>query len=282
MDNINVVLDISSFYWDKDDYFNNRNHYFGLVEGLSSLIMKLDNEKPQILLRENLLNEIYAEFPYKVISSINNLMVKQVMQFLRDCKCVSYLDSMIQNIISIPNQEKEYFTESTKKEIGYLISKIHSDDETSSVYFTFKYLWKENDKLKTETEEKANTYETIIVDNGTDLDDFFAKLKPKFDHNPKHDKKPKNTKEKWLAFADKDAFNSRLSCYNGADNIQPQKILDKKYPHLIGDEYIGYDGINEVFVRFRCHKDNFYHGFDEYDIDNIDKIPLNVREYFRK
>ena len=46
----------------------------------------------------------------------------------------------------------------------------------ATVYFTFKYLWNGNNKLKTETKSKTNTYETIISDNGNDLDEFFAKL----------------------------------------------------------------------------------------------------------
>lgn len=286
--NYNAVFDVSSIVWDEKDFEANSKQYYNILSNVAILFGKLNLKKT--LIRYELSNELMSKFPFEEIQNLKKYgndfwdIGSLVIRFLgkMSIESTTYPANCIAKTNSNPNIIKSHFSDTLKKEVCYLISKIHSDDEAESKYFTFNYLWNGNDNLKTKTEDKTNTYETIIADKDNDLDDFFAKFKPKFEHNPKHDKKSDNTKEKWLVFHNKDAFDSRLSCYNGNDNIIPQKILDDKYPHQIGDGFIGYDDVNEVYVRFKPHKDNLYHGFDEYDIDNIEKIPLKVRKHFNK
>lgn len=282
MQNLSIVFDISSIIWDESDYYENEEEYYGLVDGFTEFLTRIESEKIKVLLSSTLQTEMMASFPYGKPPYYNSSFEKQTLSFLSKVEVSEFPVQILPEPQSFPELVKNYYNETTKTEMRLLISKIHSENEGDSKFFTFHYLWDNNSNLRTESELRINTYETIVADNCNDLDDFLKNYRPTFEHNPKHDKKSNNSKEKWLDFDDKDAFNSRLSCYNGYDNIQPQKILENSYPHMVNNEYIGYDETNEVYVRFKCHKDNLYHGFDEYDIDNIDKIPIRVREHFNK
>ena len=154
-----------------------------------------------------------------------------------------------------------------------MISKIHSDQEKSSVYFTFEYLWNGNGNLETKSDVKTNTYETVVSDRGNELEDFFERLKPTFGHNRKHDCEDYKTREAWGKRDTTKRFVSQLSCFRERNNDKPQDILNKAIKFK--SEYIGYDEGNGVWVRFKLHEDsdNVYHGFDEYDDENRDIIP---------
>ena len=276
-----TVLDISSIIWNKVDYNTNTNEYYQLRNAILVLLEKLEREKPKILLRDELLVEMTNGFPFYKLPEEFYAFGHSVYSFLSNIgsELITYSDSTIANIISIPNQIKNHYNDNTKDEANYLISKIHSDDESESVYFTFKHLWNGNDKLKTSVGTDSIEYETIISDRGTELDDFFAKIKPVFEHHSKHDQTEHNTKEKWKESDDKTGFISRLSCYNGNDKIEPQRLLDIRYPNKIGNCYYSYDITNEVYVTFRFTESNIYHAYDEY---NIEKIPEKVRQHFNK
>ena len=275
----NIVLDISSIIWDEADFKANTSQYYKLVNSISMLFYKLDEEKPNILLRDELLNEMRATFPYGKIPYGFSDFEFQTLNFLSNISPITYTDSIKSNIISIPNLIKPYYNDTTKSEVLCLISKIHSDDELENVYFTFEYLWDKNDKLLTKASGKSKVYETIISDNENELEEFFAKFKPAFEHYSKHDKTPYNTKEKWEESDDKDGFISRLSCYNNVDIIEPQRILESRYPKKLGEYYYSYDTVNEVYVIFRFTRLNIYHAYDEY---NIERIPNEVKQHFNK
>lgn len=283
MQNLNIVLDVSSIIWDEVDYNENKSEYYNLVDGFTNFLSVIENEKPKVLLSSTLQTNMMADFPFGKPPYYNSTFEKQTLSFLSRVETVEFPISSLPFPTSHPDLMKGYYSDSIKTEIGLLVSKIHSDDENRSKYFTFNYLWKENDQLKTETTDKTNTYETIIADNGSDLDTFFAKFIVQFEHNPKHDKKLTNTKEKWLISDDQDGFISRLSCYNGTDDNRPNEILNKRYPNLIDNCYYGYDDdINsEVFIVFRrTHVDkNIFHGYDE---NNPNRIPSKVRKHFNK
>jgi len=281
-----TVLDISAIIWDKDDYNSvNRRQYYGLMNSTLNLLDKLKKEQPKILIREELLNELINNFPFDELPDNFYAFGISVYDFLSTTgsNIITYPDKVTSGIISIPDLVKPHYNETTKKEVNYLISKIHADTETDNVYFTFQYLWDDNeDKLKTQVSEDVKDYETIVCDKLvkpnselTVLDSFFAKFKPIFEHNPKHDKTGYNSREYWEIAEDKDGFDSQLSCYNGKDNLKPQELLDngKKYE----DCYYNYD--NGEWVIFRCHLDNKYHGYDEY---NPHRIPNEVRKHFNK
>lgn len=274
-----TVLDISAIIWDREDYNSaNRHQYYSLVNSVLKLLDKLKKEQPKILLRKELLSELINNFPSDELPHNFYEFSIGIYDFLGiiGSNVITYPDNMVPDLMSIPDLVKPHYNETTKNEVYYLISAIHTDDETENVYFTFQYLWDDDeDKLKTQVEDNSKEYETIICDNGTQLKDFFNKFKPVFEHNPKHDKTPYNDKAAWESSDSKSGFISRLSCYNGTDNDRPQELLNSavKYENI----YINYDG--EHWVIFRCHLDNKYHGYDEYDSN---QIPEEVKKQFNK
>lgn len=275
--NFTIVLDISAVIWDEMDYENNKSHYYRLTDGISMLINKLDKEKPAILIRSELKNEIITNFPFRKIPRGYNDFETQTYLFFARLNPIEYSGSPISRLVSIPDQIKAHYNNNTKNEVCCLLSKIHSDSSLQSIYFTFKYLWNGVDKLTTHVNEIKKEYETIISDKKNELDNFFAQFKLIFEHNPKHDKTLLNTKEKWEQAEDKSGFISRLSCYNGKDTIRPQELLDSAYKY--GSCYYNFDNENDVYVVFRNTRKNIYHGYDENDMG---KIPNEARKHFNK
>ncbi len=278
----NIIIDVSSLIWDESDYQANQHNYYHLVDGITYFFAKIENEKFPVLLSGNLRDQLMANFPFGKPPYYGGDFESQTLRFLSKVQTCEYPSDSIPNLISIPNIVRNYFNEEVKQEIRFLISKIHVDNESENVYFTFEYLWEGEEKLITRGDESDKEYETIISDRDKELDDFFEKIKPVFEHNPKHDKSPNKDKNAWEQSDNKLGFISQLSCYNGQDNNRPQEILDKRYPEKFGGRYIGYDIDNEVFVVFRCHKDNKYHGYDEYNDNNPEKVPPKVKEHFNK
>lgn len=277
--NFNAVLDISSIIWDEVDYDANNYQYYNLLSGISTLLVELEKEKPKILLRNELLKEMTNAFPFDKIPNDFWAIGNQIYSFLGNIgsNITTYPNQIIPDITSIPDLIKAHYNDTTQNEVYYLISKIHSDTNTN-VYFTFKYLWGDSDtKLKTEVGKEIQEYETIVSDKENELEDFLAKFKSIFEHNHRHDKTIYNTKEKWDEAEDRDGFVSRLSCYNGEDDVIPQKLLDNGLKS--GECYYNYDSANAVWVVFRCHLKNKYHGYDE---NNPEKIPNKVRKHFNK
>lgn len=277
-----VVLDISSIIWNRADYEANTHNYYELAEHISQLIEVLQRERPEILLRNELLYEIVNGFPFDVLPKHFESFGTLVYLFLSSIgsNLITYPAYKIPNIVSIPNMSKTHYSDNTKIEITYLVSKIHIDDEIKNVFFTFSYLCGKIDKLRTKEGENSKEYDTIVADRGDNLEKFFANLKPKFEHNPKHNKSPHKTREAWEAAENKREFISQLTCYNGIDNKRPQQLLDKAIK--VEDCFISYDDDKEVWVVFRCHEQNKYHGYDEYDENNPTKIPIAVRTHFNK
>jgi len=258
----NTVIDISSIIWNKEDYNSNMNEYYKLIYSVSMLLEKLKKSKSKILLRDELLGEMINGFPFDRLPNEFHTFGDIVYLFLGKIgsEFITYSDSTVTDIISIPNQIKEYYNDITKNEVMYLIFKIHSDD-FKSVYFTFEYLWEGLDNLRTKTGKDFKEYETIISDKENDLNDFFAKIEPIFEHNPKHDRIKSGN------------YEASLSCYDGTNTELPQKLLDNSIE--INEIRYNYDSLNDVWVVFRCHLDNMYHGYDE---NNSNKIPNIVRE----
>lgn len=278
--NFNVVLDISSIIWDKIDYDANTHQYYSLVNSVSMLFEKLEKEKPKILLRNELLEEMITGFPFNKIPNDFWAIGYQVYSFLGNIgsSIITYPEHIIPDIVSIPNLIKAHYNDTTINEVNYLISKIHIDSESQNVYFTFEYLWDGVDKLKTKVGEIIHEYETIVSDKEKQLEEFFAKFKPIFKHNSKHDKTPYSTRERWKEAKDKDGFVSQLSCYNYGDNKKAQELLDKRYNKSYGNEFFySYDDENKVYVIFRKTESNIYHGYDEY---NIERIPNEIKKEF--
>jgi len=289
MDDLNIVIDVSAVFWDEMDYQANTHEYGKLVDGVACFFEKLENEKPTVLLSSTLIDEMLSDFPYGKPPYNGGDFETQTLRFLSKVTTIEFPSPPCFGIISIPNVVKDHYKEVVKDEINLLISTIHKDNDNENVYFTFKYLWGEEHRLKTQLRGEVKEYRTIVSDRETrldaektELDIFFASIKPVFEHNGKHNKESHKTKEAWQEADDKLGFISQLTCYNGIDNKKPQEILDKRYPQKIDSRYIGYDKDNDVFVVFRNHRDNKYHGYDEYNENNHEKIPLKVKAFFYK
>jgi len=279
--NYNTVIDISSIIWDKNDYETNTENYFDLIVGVSNFLEKVRNENLKVLGRDELLYQMIDGFPFDNLPNKFYEFGNIVFSFLANTgsNFISYPETTINNLDSEPELVRTHYKDRVKQQIGYLISKIHSDDETESKYFTFNYLWNGNDNLKTRTEDKTNTYETIIADNDNDLDNFFAKYKLIFEHKkPKHDCSIHKNKEAWVRSEDKGNFQSQLSSFCDKNKTVVQEILNKRYHKCFGNElYYGYDKINNVYVAFRITLNNEYHAYDLYDIESV---PNEVKKAF--
>lgn len=280
MNNVFISLDFSSFYWDEEDYNLNTTKYYDLTEELKNLILILDKEKPNILLRDSLLEEIQINFPYnKIPKKGRGAFITLVKSFLSNTNFISY-STLTEKIISKPNLIKSHFNENMKNEIDYLISEMHLDSDKKNIFITFDYLWKKNGNLETVVGDTIKNYETIISDIPNAINLFFDELKPKFEHNSKHDCEEHKSKERFeLRDTTKD-FVSQLTCFKNQKQAIAQRILDKAIK--FESEYIGYDEVNDYWVRFKCHRKNLYHGFDEYDDENEEKIPLEIKRKFHK
>jgi len=215
MQNLNVVLDVSSIIWDENDYENNKYEYYDLVDGITYFFRKLENENPRVLLSGNLRDELLAKFPYGKPPYNGSDFEAQTLKFLSKVETCEYSSPPILDIISIPNLIKRYYTDEVKEEIYLLISKMHSSTDSENVYFTFNYLWNNEEKLKTILEENLKEYQTVVADRKldadndlTELDDFISKLKPVFEHNPKHNIKDSRNKSTWEKSDDKLGFIS--------------------------------------------------------------------------
>ncbi|MEQ9102243.1 MAG: hypothetical protein RIF36_00040 [Imperialibacter sp.] len=271
----NAVIDISALIWDKADFLSKQHNYYGLVANFPLLLSMLEKERLPVLLRNELIDEISLAFPWQEVPSIFNEFRTRLTLFLAKAgpRIVSFATIRLVNIKTIPEIKKGHFSRNTVNESEYLISKMHVSNDIETIYFTFAYLWSGVDKLATVDDDRTQEYTTVVCDNN--LASFFESIRPTFEHNKKHDKKPGNDKTGWKARESKDNFESRLSCYNGMDNILPQKLLDASKE--FGDRRYVYDQSNETYVVFMAHMDNKYHGFDEYDPD---KIPTEIKEIF--
>lgn len=275
------VIDTTSIIWDNIDYQANRTDYYKLLMAISRLLLKFEHERPDILIRNGMIKEMLNGFPFKVVHKDFWDVCTQVCSILGKvgANIVSFPANTSPTLTSDPNLIEPYFNQATQNEVRYLIYKIHNNDDTDTVYFTFQYLWHGGDKLQTEDgpveqrEEKKHT--RILSDNGTDLDDFFAALKPEFEHSSKHDSNDYNDRAAWENEENKDSFTSRLSCYKDRNIDKPRELLSGAMES--GGVYYNYDYEHETYVVFRCHDANKYHGYDQYDIQ---AIPHNVKKRY--
>lgn len=263
-----AVLDISSFIWCQKDFEENKEKYFDLMGKLPDLYEQLLENKAAILLKEELYHEIIQFFPYNSMPNGYEIFERLTFDFLSKIYKVHVYDSIDNSeIISNPNLVKEHFSKSTNEEVRYLITRIHSVQEPKNVFFTFEKLWEYESNLTTSLKETKFEYETVCSDDKNILIKYFEKYKKKFEHNPKHDKYKTGAKE------------SPLSCFNErtGDITKAQELLDKSYED--GNSSYYFDVENNVWVVFRNHEENKYHGFDE---NNREKIPAWIRKLMSK
>ena len=268
-----IVLDISSIVWNEADFNVNKSSYYTLKAEVFLFIKAFEKcNNLKFLARKELLNIIMNLFPYKICNDHKMFDFQRiVLQFLASKRNISYTNVNNSNIFSTPNICYNYFSQDLQTEIGYLITEIHNSSD-KHIFCTFKTRWKTNTDIQTNN-GNSKTHHTIIHENSklTIYDYYFNNIRNTFEHNPKHDS------NKGVYSIGEEKVNP-LSCYDerNADTTIPQKLLDEAKQD--GSDFLNYDCENNVFVRFKNHRENKYHGYDE-DINNV---PLKIREVLLK
>lgn len=271
-----AIIDLSSFIWNEHDYENNTHKYYELVMQMPALYDKLDENKSIVLLRTQLFLDILQYFPYNKIPRAYQDFETITLSFLSNLgeRMLTYPDIDEPDISSTPNLLKNYFSNSTKTEARYLITRIHKETQPENIYFTFSNLWNDEIDLKTErivdkedpTLNEGHSHIRIMASDKEELNAFFLSKKRIFEHSEKHHsgREPGN-------------YESPLSCYKNNDNAVPQEYLDKGAK--AGKRYYYFDLSNDVYVVFFPTHKNLYHGHDEADRN---KIPPTIRKIFNK
>lgn len=223
--------------------------------------------------RIELLQNVMLLFPHKLTKNKSELFDfrKRAQQFLsnRFSNIVTY-NINEKAIRSIPNFCHDYFAESLKIEIRYLIAEMHGCEETH-VFCTFRTRWNSLDKQDLGKNAVSKKHPTIIheAEKPTVEDYYLKEIRNIFEHNPKHDKiKGKRMENGVWVFP--------LTCFDGQNLLIPQNLLDDATQY--GNDLYNYDDVNQTFVCFKSHLDNKFHGYDE-DIKNV---PQKIREEFHK
>jgi hypothetical protein len=270
-----VFLDFSSAVWDEAHFQTDAKFHYKLKSEVILFIQAF--EKCSILklvARAELLNNIIGWFPYNITNRPDLYDFKRrATTFIsqRFSDSISY-KAINKAVICNPNFCCNYFDESLKTEIRYLIAEMHYNDDTH-IFCTFRTRWDWHKKQGLSTNLSNRKHTTVIHEVGkpTVKDLYFNTIRNIFEHNPKHDS------NKSVYYIGNEKVNP-LSCYDerSGDTTLPQKLLDIAVP--FGNELYSFDTENKTFVCFKKTKDNIYHGYDE-DLKNV---PQKIREEFHK
>ena len=265
-----IVLDISAVVWDEQDFNTNQTLYYSLASEFYIFLQAFEKcNHLQFIARTELKDSIMEQFPYFVSNSPQLSTFKNmVLRFLSKHKPISYPISNSSTINSIPDICHNYFTDTLKLEIKYLLSEMHSAE--NYIFCTFSSCWDTTDKLKTKN-STTKEHNTVVHGNGNQtIQDFYnTTFRNIFEHNSKHDRIKGKRVENGETV-------SPLSCFDGSNTDIPQSLLDNAIK--FNDEFYNYDTINQIFVCFKKHQDNKYHGYDE-DINNV---PPQIKNIFHK
>jgi hypothetical protein len=271
-----VFLDFSSVVWDENHFKTDETFHYKLASEVMLFMKAFEScNNLKFVARTELLQNVVKLFPYNMTNGKSELydFRKRSLQFLsnRFGNIVTYNISE-KAIRSIPNFCYEYFAESLKIEIRYLITEMH-DCEDTHIFCTFRTRWDSFDKQNLGKNAANKKHPTIIHEaQKPTVEDYYLKeIRNIFEHNPKHDS------NKGIYYVGKEKVNP-LSCYDerNGDTTIPQKLLDIAIPH--SNELYSFDTNNKTFVCFKKTKDNIYHGYNE-DIKNV---PQKIREEFHK
>jgi hypothetical protein len=273
------AIDASAIIWNEQHYIENRVQYRSILLGLSQMILALKNLK--ILISPELQSELIGGFPHSEIAKKDNDLwasIGSLYYFLSNIgsKAIPYEKVYLDNLVSNPNQIKEHFSDQTQSEVHGQMGYFHRNPEAKRVYFSFDMFWNESNTLVTELDEQKE-HTAVIIDRGTEFDDYLNQFILKFEHKTKHDISRYGNKEAWLNRDTNEDFISQLSCMS-VGTEEAERLLDKRYDVAFGnDTFYSYDSVNEVYVVFRKTGNNIYHAHDEYDIQ---KIPKKVLTHF--
>jgi len=266
-----IVLDISSLVWDENDFYTNQTQYYSLTSEFIVFLQAFESCNQLLFVARNeMLNEIRGQFPYSIPNSAQLITFKRrALQFLSNKRFVSY-NINNQSINSIPDICHDYFSDTLRLEVKYLLSEIHSAG--NYIFCTFSSRWNTTDKLKTASSTTKEHQTVIHGDGNQTIQDFYnTTFRNIFEHNYKHDS------NKGVYYEGAEKVNP-LSCYNErlADTTVPQNLLDNAIK--FNDEFYNYDTVNQTFVCFKNHQNNKYYGYDE----DIKKVTPQIKNTFHK
>jgi len=264
--NCTAIIDTACVLWDVNDYEQNQLEYLDLKSKMVVLLDIFEREKPEILLRDEMIAGIMESFPWENAFHQHHDYNHRVTTFLTNIpperrKTCQALDA---GVTSTPTITKTHFSAGIVNEIAYLLHYLHSTDTPSNCYFAYPYLFDGQPPLTTSNQGVDRACQTIFFDDEVVLREYFNQFKKVFEHNPVHHPNVGRRSKK-----------SSLRCYNGRDNILPQKYLDASL--FANNRYYYYDSINRVYVVFHRHTRNKYHGHEQADLNEIPRI---VREHF--
>jgi hypothetical protein len=267
-----IFLDFSSVVWDENHFKTDAELHHILANEVIIFIHAFEScNNLKFVARTELLQNVMTLFPYNITKRPDLFdFKKKTMMFLsnRFSDIVSY-DISNKIIRSNPDFCYDYFAESLKIEVRYLIAEMHDCVDTH-VFCTFRTRWDSLNKQNT-SNDTCKKHSTIIHEKGKiTVEDYYLKnIRNIFEHNPKHDRKKGKRQENGVSVYP-------LTCFDGLDSTIPQSLLDDAIQY--GSDFYNYDDVNRTFVCFKSHLDNKYHGYDE-DIKNV---PQKIREEFHK
>jgi hypothetical protein len=263
-----AVIDISAFIWNVNHFRENKPDYYTLMEVLPNLYEGIIKYKIPVIMRQQLIDEIYTYFPYDLIPNEYYAFQLSTLTFFSQIlpRLEGYPEYDNSAISSIPSLTKEHYKPSTNTEVRYLITHLHTNHLQLKNFLTFNIVWNYKKNLKTKSTIKREI-ETIICDDVQLHETILQKFKNLFVHNPKHN-----------VYNSSD-YNSPLSCYNErlGDTDKAQRLLDESIEYK--GSYYCFDSENDVYVKFVCTINNIYHGYNVI-LSGVDLV--NIRKTFNK
>ena len=257
-----TVVDTAAFIWDREQSQANDSRYYALSLLIVDFLKIMEVEKPRLFLRNELKDHIFAEFPWDSQDYPNFWEVcRTVAAFLGNTESVPFNASDIDDTTSNPNIVYQYYSDSVKTEIGYLIREMHSS-ESNIKYFTFCPIWNLGDQLVTNKEQTDKAYDTIVQCEH-ELQTFLEGLRPKFVHSPKHDRLIRRVDiERGYRLMDGKKRYPFSANYSAKPNYA-QNLLELSITHhLESDKAYYFDEDNHTYVCFMHTEGRVYHGFD--------------------
>jgi hypothetical protein len=268
-----AAIDVSTFIWCRNDYNNNKHHYYNLLSIIPSLFDEITVLKIPLLLRNELYNLIVDEFPYGMADEISYEFSYLTLSFLSDNRnWFTYSDCVDEGISSVPNIVKAHFSQNTQVETKHQICHLFNNGENPNHKFiSFLYFYNHNKNLLLVKEKEQREVETFWYSSEAEINKFFDKYKIKFKHHTKH------RREGYYDYDRKEQV-SPFSCYHNQGELAAQELLDKAF--FYEGHYYNFDLANNVFVRFIMTSAFVYHGHDLLDEGN--NIPNQVKKKFNK
>lgn len=254
-----AVLDPYVMVWDREDFLRDSTKYYLLASDLMGLLEILEEINPELLLRQQMIDEIVDNFPaYELVNTFPQL--KDVnfafYSFISKAnrKSVQFQPTQNVNIQFSPNLIKQYISQSFKNEILYLLTEMYNNCN-EAVFFTLERIWEGGSYLEILSEDYIKLF--TVIKNIKETDDYLNSSRNKFEENPKHrelggwDTKLKTPIHIVISLLD-----------DAVEGVGESKAL------------FNYCNSDEQFIIFRPHEHHKYHAYPA----EVNEVPALVRK----